>query len=187
MSVVNKIKKRSITKKIQKKEKKDRFSLILFSRKESQKSYRTPNELYEALKKEFHFTAQPSGNKALKARQWGKVVYVNTPFKDPTAWVEKGLLEIKKHHTQTAVYLLKGDISTALFHDLVLPQAGEIRAVRGRLSFSGKGNSPFGSIIAVFRGSGRKKVSRSTKKKADREEKQFVKEIVEDALDNEGR
>src|SRR5579864_3149725 len=161
--------KRSITKKrsVQKKkdrEKKNRYSKIIFSKRESSVPYRTPKDVLDELQKEFHFTAKYDTKNALNMDDWGQRIFVNTPFRDPNVWVEKGLSEMEKGHTQLAVYLLKADISTALFHDLILPKAKEIRAVRGRLSFSGKGNSPFGSLIAIFKGKGKSKTKPRKKK-----------------------
>ena len=141
-----KTKKRSSIKKKEKKE--QTYSGLIFKHRKDNPRYSNPKELYESLNHEFHFTFQP--NLKTLGHNWGKRVFVNTPFKDPNVWVERGLEEVEKGHTETAVFLLKGDISTALFHDLVIPYAKELRAIRGRLSFSGKGNSPYGSIVAIF-------------------------------------
>ena len=130
--------------------KKSRISKIVFSKREI--TLKAPDEIVGELQKEFHFTAKPSGRKALTARQWGKSVFVNPPLKDSVSWVEKGLKEIERGHTQTAVYLLKDDVSTSMFHELVIPNAVELRAMRGRLSLGhDKGNSSYGSIIAIFK------------------------------------
>jgi DNA N-6-adenine-methyltransferase (Dam) len=146
--------------KVKGKRKPQRFSKVIFTRYGGNPNYKTPKELYAGLNAEFHFTMDPCpiNSKPRKnglTMKWGKRIFCNPPYHDPNIWVEKGLSEIKKGHTSLAVYLLKGDISTALFHDLVVPYASEIRAVRGRLKFlkEGKtqeGNSPFPSLVAVF-------------------------------------
>lgn len=135
------------------------YSRVIFTRYSGNPNYRTPSEVYEALNKEFHFTDDPcpinSTSKNGLTRKWGKRAFINPPYSDPNSWVEKGLAEIQNGHTVLAVFLLKGDISTALFHDLVIPYSKEIRAVRGRLKFGkyAKTNesSPFPSAVVIFR------------------------------------
>ena len=149
-----------------KKPTKETYSQVIFTRYTGNGNYKTPKDVYENLNKEFHFTFDPCpiNSKPSKnglTERWGKRVFVNPPYSDPNVWVEKGLTELKKGHSSVVVYLLKGDISTALFHDIVFPYAQEIRALRGRLKFEGlkdkkgkvvTGNSPFPSVVAIFRG-----------------------------------
>jgi hypothetical protein len=61
----------------------------------------TPPELMRSLQMEFHFDfdpcphPKPDGFDGL-AVNWGQSNYVNPPFKGPTAWVRKAILEHQK-------------------------------------------------------------------------------------------
>ena len=182
---------------------KETYSQVIFTRYTGNGNYKTPKNVYENLNKEFHFTFDPCpiNSKPSKnglTERWGKRVFVNPPYSDPNVWVEKGLTELKKGHSSVVVYLLKGDISTALFHDIVFPYAQEIRALRGRLKFEGlkdkkgkvvTGNSPFPSVVAIFRGAkvkkwnpeGMKQVQkwkvRAIKKRLQRKTNRIVKKV----------
>jgi phage N-6-adenine-methyltransferase len=114
-------------------------------------NHETPKELYEALNSEFHFDDDPCPlNGELMqdglAREWGKVVYMNPPYSRPLPWVKRAYEESLKG--KIVVGLLRGDTSTAWFHDWVLGKA-ELRFIRGRLNF-GVGPAPFASIIAIW-------------------------------------
>lgn len=51
-----------------------------------------------------------------------------------------------------AVFLIPARTDTKWFHDIVLPNAAEIRFVKGRLKFGdAKNSAPFPSMIVVFR------------------------------------
>mgnify|MGYP001603952526 FL=1 len=69
----------------------------------------TPPDLYRALDNEFHFDfdpcpyPQPEGFDGLTA-EWGISNYVNPPFKGPTAWVRKAILESQKGKTVVLVF-----------------------------------------------------------------------------------
>jgi len=46
------------------------------------------------------------------------------------------------------------------FHEIVLPNANEIRFIKGRLKFSKHTqNAPFASMIVVFKGEGKNKLT----------------------------
>jgi hypothetical protein len=50
-----------------------------------------------------------------------------------------------------AVFLIPARTDTRWFHDIVLPNAKEIRFIRGRLHFGGSKNAaPFPSMIVIF-------------------------------------
>lgn len=60
-------------------------------------------------------------------------------------WLERGL------EAEIAVFLIPARTDTKWFHDLVLPNAREIRFLKGRLKFGGATfNAPFPSMIVVF-------------------------------------
>lgn len=119
----------------------------------------TPAELYADLDKEFHFDDDPcplGGPETWVsglARPWGKSVFMNPPYSSPYKWCRKAWDESRRG--KTIVGLLKGDTSTAWFHDWVLDKA-EIRFIRGRVCFvdpdkGSAGRSPFPSIIVIWR------------------------------------
>jgi hypothetical protein len=102
----------------------------------------TPKEFYDKLDAEFNFDFDPcplnhditkwSGLEI----EWKKVSYCNPPYSRylKEAFVLKALLEVTKG--KTVVMLLPVSTSTKLFHDYILPNATEIRFVKGRLKFS---------------------------------------------------
>jgi phage N-6-adenine-methyltransferase len=78
---------------------------------------------------------------------WFDSVFINPPYSEPEKWVAKA--ETTAASTRI-VMLLRGDTSTAFFHNLC-ESAQYIHFYRGRLHFNdGKVPAPFASIIAVF-------------------------------------
>ena len=125
------------------------FSL---SRISGSDSWETPQELYNALDREFNFNDDPCPlrDKPLSdglARPWGTSVFMNPPYSDPAPWCQKAYQESLQG--KTVVGLLRGDTSTRWFHDWVLGKA-DLRFVKGRIKFNGK-PAPFASLIAVWR------------------------------------
>jgi len=75
---------------------------------------------------------------------------VNPPYRDKAAWIRKAIDEWRK--CKTVVMLLPVDTSTSWFHDLILPNATEIRFIRGRLKFSPNGYpARYASMIVIFK------------------------------------
>jgi len=116
-------------------------------------NWATPQELYQALDEEFHFTDDPcplmgADNADGLLREWGDVVYMNPPYSKPEPWVMKAVIEMRRG--KTIVGVLRGDTSTKWFHRWVLPYA-ELRFIKGRLKFNDVGPAPFASIIAIWR------------------------------------
>lgn len=136
--------------------------------------WETPQDLFDALNKEFGFTLDPcaddSNHKCAKyytkeqdglARSWaGETVFCNPPYSRKTksnagqaAWVEKCYKEAQGG--ETVVMLLPARTDTQMFHDYILGKA-EIRFIRGRVRFEIGGQSrdaaPFPSMVVVFRG-----------------------------------
>lgn len=114
----------------------------------------TPVEVYEALHGEFGFDFDPcplDGDVDGLATLWttwrGKRVFCNPPYgPGMDKWLRRGL------EADLAVFLIPARTDTRWFHDLVLPNAAEIRFLRGRLKFGGATNSaPFPSMVVVFR------------------------------------
>ena len=63
-------------------------------------------------------------------------------------WVEKAYTESKRG--ATVVCLIPARTDTAYWHDYCFK--GEVRFLRGKLSFSNKGTAPFPSAVVIFRG-----------------------------------
>ena len=113
----------------------------------------TPQHVYEALDAEFHFDFDPcpldgqeDGTAPLFVRWQGKRVFCNPPYgPGMEEWLERGL------EADLAVFLIPARTDTRWFHSLVLPNAKEIRFLKGRLKFGDAVNSaPFPSMVVVF-------------------------------------
>ena len=119
-------------------------------------NWHTPKALYEELDREFHFTDDPcpEGGMFGTDREWGTSTYCNPPYGPAIReWIEKGWAESKKG--KVVVFLLPARTDTRWFHELVLPNAAEIRFIPNRLlfTFNGKeGRAPFPSMLVIFRG-----------------------------------
>ena len=126
--------------------------------------WETPKELYESLDKEFNFDFDPcplhSSFDGLIS-EWGQVNFVNPPYSRilKEQFVNKGV-EMQKRG-KTSVFLLPVSTSTKLFHNVILPNATEVRFLCGRVKFIGintfgeKVTNKCGmhdSMIVVFKG-----------------------------------
>src|SRR5208337_1071156 len=77
----------------------------------------------------------------------GKRIFCNPPYGPAIRKFLDRALEAK-----LAVYLLPARTDTRWFHEIVLPQATEIRFLKGRLRFGNAiNNAPFPSMIVIFR------------------------------------
>ena len=126
----------------------------LFSNKSD--NWATPKDFYNELNEEFKFNKfdpcpiKPSFN-GLK-EDWIGNVFINPPYSNIRAWIEKGLNELKKGNVNLLVYLVPARTDTRWFHDLVYGKA-ELRFIKGRLKFGDQKNSaPFPSMIIIFKG-----------------------------------
>lgn len=108
-------------------------------------NWETPKELYEELDKEFNFDFDPCPintgeitpeNDGLLI-DWGKRNFINPPYsrKLKEAFVKRSIEFANKG--RLCVMLLPVSTSTKLFHDFILPNAKEIRFLRGRVKFIG--------------------------------------------------
>lgn len=108
-------------------------------------NWATPKKFYDDLNKEFNFNFDPcplnldeitNENDGLLI-EWGERNYINPPYSRSLKekFVIKAIEESKKG--KLCVMLLPVSTSTKLFHDHILPNAKEIRFVKGRIKFLG--------------------------------------------------
>ena len=126
-------------------------------------NWRTPKDFYDKLDSEFHFDFDPCPFNAGEITPendgllipWGKRNFINPPYSRllKESFVKRAISESKKG--AVCVMLLPVSTSTALFHDLIQPNALEIRFVRGRLYFvsddpAKNGRPMYDSMVVVF-------------------------------------
>ncbi len=113
----------------------------------------TPNHVRAALDAEFRFDFDPcpldgkvDGRAPLFTEWRGKRVFCNPPYGPGISdWLSRGL------EAELAVFLLPARTDTRWFHDIVLPNAKEIRFLLGRLKFGdARNNAPFPSCLVIF-------------------------------------
>lgn len=131
-------------------------------------NWATPKSFYSLLDKEFNFDFDPCPlNTGVITPDidgllipWGKRNFINPPYsrKLKEAFTLRAIVESKLG--ALCVMLLPVSTSTKLFHEHILPNAEEIRFIKGRLSFVGvntygevvgEGSSPqHDSMIIIF-------------------------------------
>lgn len=128
----------------------------------------TPDELYQALDEEFHFTLDPcatdANHKCEKyytiaddglSQSWaGETVFCNPPYSrgNQSRWIKKCYDESRAHGI-TVVLLIPARTDTKSFHEYILDKS-EIRFIRGRIKFihgDCKNPAPFPSMIVIYR------------------------------------
>jgi len=122
----------------------------------------TPTYIYNQLNREFRFTLDPCctiENKKCKKfytikedglkQDWSKdVVFMNPPYgQQIKLWIKKAYEESLKG--ATVVCLIPARTDTTYWHDYCFK--GQIRFIKGRIKFSGKGPAPFPSAIVIFK------------------------------------
>lgn len=130
-------------------------SKALFSK--ATDDWATPKDFYQKLNEEFNFNDDPcpiGGTDGLE-RSWGARCFVNPPYSNIKAFLEKAIFEMTWGNCDLAVFLVPARVDVKWFHDLALPAKPEIRFIKGRLKFGGAKNSaPFPSILLIFRRGG---------------------------------
>jgi phage N-6-adenine-methyltransferase len=123
----------------------------------------TPQKLFDDLDREFHFTMDACATAELAkcerffdkqedalSKDWDAATFCNPPYGPAlNKWVRKAYLESTKG--KTIVMLLPVRTDTQWFQLYCLSSRAEIRFLKGRLSFSGKGRAPFPSMMVVLR------------------------------------
>ena len=131
-------------------------------------AWETPQELFNALDREFHFTLDAAATAknakcsnfftvardGLKQNWGGQRVFCNPPYgREVKKWVKKAYEEAQKPNTIVCL-LVASRTDTQWFHDYIYDKA-EIRFIRGRLKFEIDGKpgdaAPFPSLIAIYR------------------------------------
>ncbi|MBO7263268.1 MAG: adenine methyltransferase [Alistipes sp.] len=127
--------------------------------------WETPQEFFDKLNEEFHFTLDPCALPANAKcehyftptdngliQSWeGETVFCNPPYgRAIYNWVRKCSEEARKKNT-TVVALIPARTDTRYFHEFIYHKAKEIRFIRGHLKFGGAKNSaPFPSMVVIF-------------------------------------
>lgn len=68
--------------------------------------------------------------------RWRSVNYVNPPFKECKAWIDKGIQEFRNHEHES-LFLVPARTHTKYFHDLVFPEAYTILFLMNSVVFKG--------------------------------------------------
>lgn len=121
----------------------------------------TPQWLFDALNREFHFTLDVCANSENAkcesffspgvdglAMPWTGRCWMNPPYnREMKLWVEKAWKESLAGATVVSLLPVRSDCDW--WHDFALK--GEIRFIRGRLSFGKSLNrAPFASCVVIF-------------------------------------
>nr|DAG87203.1 MAG TPA: DNA N-6-adenine-methyltransferase [Herelleviridae sp.] len=126
----------------------------------------TPQELFDELNNEFHFTLDVCANEYNHkcdnyytkeqdglSQPWIGNVWCNPPYgREIGKWVYRALQS--SIAGSTVVMLLPSRTDTKWFHNYIYKRNNvEIRFIKGRLKFGDNKNSaPFPSMIVIFRG-----------------------------------
>lgn len=132
-------------------------------------SWATPQDFFDNLNEEFHFTLDPCANEENHkcdlfftkeqdglTKDWGgHVVFCNPPYGKKIAdWVRYAYEQSQKQNT-TVVMLIPARTDTRYFHDYIYGKA-EIRFIKGRLKFGDATTAaPFPSMVVIYRKSSR--------------------------------
>ena len=103
-------------------------------------NWQTPRYILDQIEKEFGEFFDPCPvNSEFDGLEidWKDVNYINPPYslKMKQAFVKKAIEECKKG--KVCIMLIPVSTSTKLFHEDILPNASEIRFIKGRINFNG--------------------------------------------------
>jgi len=124
--------------------------------------WETPQDLYDELNNEFHFTLDPCCTKESSkcekyytidddglTKDWsGEVVFMNPPYgREIKHWIKKA-----SESKVVVVALIPARTDTSYWHDYILKRS-EVRFLRGRIKFgNAKHGAPFPSAVVIFNG-----------------------------------
>lgn len=130
--------------------------------------WETPQVLFDALDREFHFTLDPCAtrlnakcpkfydkNKDGLSQDWsGQRVFMNPPYgSEIGTWMHKARHEAARG--ALVVCLVHARTDTRWWHENVEEKADEVRFIRGRLKFERLGSktcsAPFPSALVIYR------------------------------------
>jgi site-specific DNA-methyltransferase (adenine-specific) len=108
-------------------------------------NWATPKSLYDELDKEFNFDFDPCplNEKEISPDtdglliKWGNKNFINPPYSRKLKEEFVKVAVKNKNLGKLCVMLLPVSTSTKLFHDVILPNADDIRFLRGRVKFEG--------------------------------------------------
>lgn len=131
--------------------------------------WETPQDLFDQLNAEFHFTLDPCCTEANRKcpryftrevdglqQPWApERVFMNPPYGRAIGkWIKKARDESAKPNGALVVALVAARTDTAWWHDYILGPGYEVRFIRGRILFSPNGDktrrAPFPSAIVIF-------------------------------------
>lgn len=132
--------------------------------------WRTPQDLFDELDKEFHFTLDPcSTHENAKCKKhytieengliqdWKEeTVFCNPPYgTEIKKWVEKCYEQHVKNNI-TVVMLIPARTDTSYFHEYIYKKCDEIRFIRGRVKFVNENgeqqnSAPFPSMVVIYK------------------------------------
>lgn len=128
-------------------------------------NWATPQDFFDNLNEEFHFTLDPCANEENHkcdlfftkeqdglTKDWGgHVVFCNPPYgKEIANWVRYSYEQSQKPNT-TVVMLIPARTDTRYFHDYIYGKT-EIRFIKGRLKFGdATTGAPFPSMVVIYR------------------------------------
>jgi site-specific DNA-methyltransferase (adenine-specific) len=109
--------------------------------------WETPEYIYDPLNKEFNFDFDPCPLRPEEEitpetdgllTEWGGCNFINPPYKPAKlkeAFIMKAIEESKKG--KTCVLLIPAATDTVIYHEHIVPNAKEIRFLKGRVKFKG--------------------------------------------------
>ena len=143
---------------------KSRVAMSTFNagmRSSSTPEWETPQAFFDALNAEFLFEIDVCATAANAkypryytetddglTQPWRGVCWMNPPYgRVIKAWMAKAVAS--SQDGATVVCLVPARTDTAWWHDYAM--GGEIRFIRGRLKFGGRGSAPLPSAVVIFR------------------------------------
>jgi len=130
-------------------------SVIMPNKETTNQFAETPDEIMDALSKEFGPLFDPCPPMPTKDGlkiSWSseQVNYCNPPFNNISVWLEKVIEE--REEGKTIVCLLPSRTGCNWFHDYIVQYANEVRMVKQGIIFKGYTRKcPFPVLLAIFR------------------------------------